>query len=210
MGAAWHLLISGMPMFDDHSRVTRLHLPATFRPRYPWFVWFAMGMMSLLGLLPLWGAFWGLTRGWLSTDPDFLNGFIMMLVVGFALMAFPLLMLWSVFRDLPRLHVDHGMVQLTTIFGRVKTLQLSDYAEVSLGETVLANGYQPRLEAVPMTPGAKLPWMAAKENEVRQFLLDRAREGYAFPLVRTRRSHHPRRDAVHLPSQRVHHDHRRA
>lgn len=149
-------------MFDDQSRMTRLQLPATFRPRYPWFVWPVLGMMGLLALLPLWGAFWGLTHGWLSTDPDFLNGFIMMLVVGFALMAFPLLTLWSVFRDLPRLHVDHGMVQLTTIFGRVKTLQLSDYAEVSLGEAVLAKGYQPRLEAVPMTPGGALALLPLK------------------------------------------------
>lgn len=29
---------------------------------------------------------------------------------------------------------------------------------------------------------AALPWRQAKENEVRQFLIDRAREGYSFPL----------------------------
>lgn len=143
-------------MFDDQSHETRLHLPATFRPRYPWFVWPVLGMMALLALVPLWAAFWGLTRGWLSSDPDFLDGFVMMLAVGLVLLILPPLILWSVLRDLPRLQVDHGTVRLTSIFGRVKMLKLSDYAEVSLGEAVLAKGYQPRLEAVPMTPGGAL------------------------------------------------------
>lgn len=143
-------------MFDDRSRVTRLHLPATFRPRYPWFVWFAMGMMSLLALLSLWAASWGLVRGSLPSDPGVRDGVVTSMVVGLFLLSFPLLLLWSAVRGLPRLHVDHGIVQLTSILGKVQVLRLSDYAEVSLGETVLARGYQPRLEAVPMTPGAKL------------------------------------------------------
>ena len=143
-------------MFDDQSRMTRLHLPATFRPRYPWFVWPVLGMISLLALLPLWAAFHGLTRGWLSTDPDFLDGFVMMLALGLALLTLPLFFLWSVLGGLPRLHVEPGIVRLTSILGRAKVLRLSDFAEVSLGEAVLAKGYQPRLEAVPMTAGDKL------------------------------------------------------
>lgn len=166
-------------MFDDHSRVTRLHLPATFRPRYPWFVWFAMGMMSLLALLSLWAASWGLVRGALPSDPGVRGGVVTSLVVGLFLLSFPLLLLWSAVRGLPRLHVDHGIVQLTSILGKVKVLRLSDYAEVSLGETVLARGYQPRLEAVPMTPGAKLQMLA-----LRPFVRNRSEAEALVALVR--------------------------
>ena len=126
----------------------------------------------------------------------------MMLVVGFALMTFPLLMLWSVFRDLPRLHVDHGMVQLTTIFGRVKTLQLSDYAEVSLGEAVLAKGYQPRIEAVPMTAGGKLELLP-----MRPFVRTRSEAEALVALIRHAAGERPK--PLPVQEARLHRQNRR-
>lgn len=189
-------------MFDDHSRVTPRHLPATLRPRYPWFVWLAMGMIGLLALIPLWVAFWGLARGWLSTDPDFLNNFMMMLAVGLVLLSFPLLMLWSVVRGMPRLHVDHGLVQLTTIFGQVKMLQLSDYAEVSLGEAVLAKGYQPRLEAVPMTPGGALALLP-----LRPFVRSRSEAEALVALIRHAAGERPK--PLAMQEARLHRQNRR-
>ncbi|MDX5400854.1 MAG: hypothetical protein LPK02_00540 [Rhodobacterales bacterium] len=149
-------------MFDDRSINARLRLPATFRPHYPWYVWPVMGFLALLGLIPLWAAFGGLSRGWLVTDPDFVSGFVAMVVMGLFLLAFPVLFLWSVFRGWPMLHVDEGIVHLTSILGRTQRLHLSDYAEVSLGEAVLARGYQPRLEAIPMNPDQKLRMLALR------------------------------------------------
>lgn len=189
-------------MFDDRSRVTRLHLPATFRPRYPWFVWFAMGMMSLLALLSLWAASWGLVRGSLPSDPGVRDGVVTSMVVGLFLLSFPLLLLWSAVRGLPRLHVDHGIVQLTSILGKVQVLRLSDYAEVSLGETVLARGYQPRLEAVPMTPGAKLQML-----DLGPFVKTRPEAEALVALIRHAAGERPKP----LPTQeaRLHHQNRR-
>lgn len=135
--------------------------------------------MALVGLVPLWGAMWGMTRGWLATDPEFAFGFSMMIVFGLGLLGFPLLFLWSVLRGLPLLHVDEGVVHQTSIFGRVQILRLTDYAEVSLGEAVLAKGYQPRLEAVPLKAGDK-PRML----QLRPFVHNRAEAEALVALIR--------------------------
>lgn len=172
-------MVKGDIMFDDRSILVKQQLPATFRPRYPWFVWPAMGFLTLLGLIPLWASFGGLSRGWLATDPDYARDFVVMVVMALFVLAFPLLFLWSVLRGLPMLHVDEGIVHLTSILGRTQKLHLSDYAEVSLGEAVLAKGYHPRLDAIPINPDQKHRMLA-----LRPFVRNRREAEALVALIR--------------------------
>ena len=142
-------------MVDNHHTTSAPQLPVTFRPHYPWFVWPSMAMMTVLGLIPLWAA-----SHTLSASPDGLAAVIethlLMIAMGLFLLAFPALLIVSTLKGLPTLEIDQGTVYHRSITGRVQVIRLSDYAEVSLGEAVLAKGYQPRLEAVPMQPGDPL------------------------------------------------------
>lgn len=143
-------------MSDYHLPIHSRQLPATFRARYPWFIWPVMGVMALFALVLLWAALFGISRGWLTTNPKFAAGFVVMVLFGLGYMAFPLLFLWSAVRGLPLLQIDEGVVRHTSVFGRVQVFRLSDYAEASLGEAVLAKGYQPRVEFLPAVPDTEM------------------------------------------------------
>jgi hypothetical protein len=158
-----------------------------------------MGLLLLIALIPLWASFWGLTRGWLASDPDFARGLWVMMTLGLFLLAFPLLFLWSVFRDYPQLHVDQGMVHLTTIFGQTQTLRLSDYAEVSLGEAVMGKGYQPQLQATPMASGQKLRTLA-----LRPFVRNRQEAEALVALIRHAAGDRPKPTPIQLAQIKNH------
>ena len=147
------MLVKGMPMSDDHSPISTPQLPAIFRARHPWFVWLSMAFITVIALIPFWVAVMSLGSDMPHT---FIETHLLTIAMGLCLLAFPLLFILSLLRGLPLLLVDHGRVQLTSIFGRVQVLHLSDYAAVSLGEAVVAKGYHPRLEAVPHAPGQKM------------------------------------------------------
>jgi hypothetical protein len=142
-------------MVNTRSTPPAAQWPVIMRPRYPWFVWPSMAMMTVLGLIPLWAASHSLTLG-----PDglgeMLETHLLMIAMGLFLLAFPALLLVSTLQGRPTLEIDEGTVYHRSITGRVQVIRLSDHAEVSLGEAVLAKGYQPRLEAVPMRPGDPL------------------------------------------------------
>ena len=173
-------------MFIDDPPISAGQLPATFQARFSWFVWVSMALALLLGLFLLRAAAWGLSAGWAATDSGFFIDFIALVCVGFAMLAMPLIWLWSVYRGLPRLHVDHGVVRLTTLYGRARVLHLSDYAEVSLHEAGVGRGYQPRLEAVPNTPGQKIEVLA-----LGQFAHNRAEAEALVALVRQAAGNRP-------------------
>lgn len=169
-------------MFDNPPISTR-QLPCTFRARYPWFVWISMVMMTVLALIPLWVAVISLESGMSDT---FMETHMLTIAMGLFLLAFPLLFILSLVRGLPLLLVDHGRVQLTSIFGRVQVLHLFDYAEVSLGEAVVAKGYQPRLEAMPNIPGQKM-----RTLPLRPFVHSRAEAEALVTLIRAAAGERP-------------------
>ena len=170
------MLVKGVPMFDDRSSISTPQLPATFRARHPWFVWISIVLITVIALIPLWVAVISLDA---RISDTFLETHLLTIAMGLCLLAFPLLFILSLLRGLPLLLVDHGRVQLTSIFGRVQVLHLSDYAAVSLGEAVVAKGYHPRLEAVPHTPGQKMQTLP-----LRPFVTSRAEAEALIALIR--------------------------
>lgn len=191
------LLVKGVPMFKDHPAISTRHLPATFRARYPWFVWLSIAMMTVLGLIPLWAASHTLTADISGGQAPWQTGMLLSVAMGLFLLAFPVLFLLSLLRGLPLLHVEEGRVRLIPIFGRVQVLHLSDYAEVSLGEAVVAKGYQPRLEAMPNTAGGKMQTLA-----LRPFVNTRAEAEALVTLIRHAAGNRPALSPVQSAQQK--------
>jgi hypothetical protein len=139
-------------MWDSSGHGPDRATSVTFRPRPGWVVTFCMAILALIGLLPLWSAWYIATQSTLglSGNSDLV---IPQVIVGLFLLAFPTLFIWSLRKGWPRLELGQGWLRRTTLFGRVTVLNLSDYAEAVLGEDVLGKGYQPRLEFWPVSPG---------------------------------------------------------
>lgn len=170
------MLVKGMPMSHDRPPNLTHQLPATFKARHSWRVWLSMAFITVIALIPFWVALMSLG----SDMPDtFIETHMLTIVMGLCLLAFPLLFVLSRLRGLPLLVVDHGRVQLTSIFGRVQVLHLSDYTAVSLGAALTAKGYHPRLEAVPHTPGQKMQTLP-----LRPFVNTRAEAEALIALIR--------------------------
>lgn len=190
-------LVKGVPMFKDHPAISAGQLPATFRARYPWIVWVSMVLMTVLGLIPLWAASHSLAADIKAGQPPLQTHMLLPVAMGLFLMAFPLLFIVSLVRGLPVLHVEAGVVRLTSIFGRVQVLHLSDYAEVSLGEAIVAKGYQPRLEAMPNTAGGKMQTLA-----LRPFVNTRAEAEALVDLIRHAAGNRPALSPVQSAQQK--------
>lgn len=172
-------------MSDKPNDVSEIPLPATFRARYPWFVWPIMGMMAVIGFIPLWVAGSALSAGGSGGPTAILPA------MGLFLLAFPIFFIVTLFKGLPILYVDNGIVHLTSILGGVQVLRLSDYDEVSLGEAALAKGYQPQLEAAPMIPGEKLRMLP-----LRPFVNTRAEAEALVTLIRHAAGERPKPSAT--------------
>jgi len=173
-------------MFDNHSTMSAQQLPVTFRARYPWFVWPSMAMMAVIGIIPLWAATYLPTASGSGGPAVIEPSYLLTIAMGLFLLAFPLLLIVSLFKGLPLLHVDEGVVHHISIFGRKQVLHLSDYAEVSLGEAVLGKGYQPRLEAMPNIPGQKM-----RTLPLRPFVHSRAEAEALVTLIRAAAGERP-------------------
>ncbi|MGR3504799.1 MAG: hypothetical protein ACU0B7_02895 [Paracoccaceae bacterium] len=142
-------------MTEPYGESPQQPLPASFGPHYGAIVWIGMVLMAALGCIPLWVGWYQLTRGMVDLSEESLDSFILMTGMGLFLLAFPALFVWSLIRGLPRLDIGEGWLRHVSILGRVSVLDLDHYAEAVLGESVLAKGYQPRLELYPALPGDK-------------------------------------------------------
>lgn len=186
-------------MFDNHSTMSAQQLPVTLRARYPWFVWPSMAMMAVIGIIPLWAATYLPTASGSGGPAVIEPAYLLTIAMGLFLLAFPVLLIVSVFKGFPLLHVDEGVVHHISIFGRKQVIRLSDYAEVSLGEAVLAKGYQPRLEAAPMRPGEKLRMLP-----LRPFVHTRTEAEALVALIRHAAGERPKPSATQAAQLQSH------